>query len=221
VQAPAPSIPWSEIDTVLLDMDGTLLDLAFDNFFWRELVPSRFAALQGLPLEQVQREVEAQYRSVEGSLAWYCLDHWSRVLDIDLRALKWDHRHLISYLPRAPQFLARIRQRGKRALIVTNAHRETLAVKVAQTGLDTRVDGLVCSHDFSVPKENAAFWPALQRQEDLNPARTLLIEDSLPVLHAARAFGLGKLIAIRRPDSSQPAREIVDFPAIEGVSELI
>ena len=41
-------LPWPEIHTVLLDMDGTLLDLRFDNHFWRELVPERYAERHGL-----------------------------------------------------------------------------------------------------------------------------------------------------------------------------
>jgi putative hydrolase of the HAD superfamily len=44
----AAAIDWSRIDTVLLDMDGTLLDLRFDNWFWQELIPSRYAAAHGL-----------------------------------------------------------------------------------------------------------------------------------------------------------------------------
>ncbi|HBT55971.1 MAG TPA: haloacid dehalogenase, partial [Pseudomonas sp.] len=31
---------WNAIDTVLLDMDGTLLDLHFDNHFWLEHMPA-------------------------------------------------------------------------------------------------------------------------------------------------------------------------------------
>ena len=31
---------WSRIDHVLLDLDGTLLDLDFDNHFWQTLVPA-------------------------------------------------------------------------------------------------------------------------------------------------------------------------------------
>ncbi|MCP4043692.1 MAG: haloacid dehalogenase, partial [Gammaproteobacteria bacterium] len=36
-----PVINWNSIHTVLLDMDGTLLDLHFDNQFWLEHVPLR------------------------------------------------------------------------------------------------------------------------------------------------------------------------------------
>ena len=43
-----PSLPWSDIDTVLLDMDGTLLDLHFDNHFWLEHLPQRYAELHGV-----------------------------------------------------------------------------------------------------------------------------------------------------------------------------
>ncbi|MEO1576619.1 MAG: HAD family hydrolase, partial [Pseudomonadota bacterium] len=32
-------VAWSDIDNVLLDMDGTLLDLNFDTVFWLQVVP--------------------------------------------------------------------------------------------------------------------------------------------------------------------------------------
>lgn len=38
---------WKTIDTVLLDMDGTLLDLHFDNHFWLSLVPQEFKQATG------------------------------------------------------------------------------------------------------------------------------------------------------------------------------
>lgn len=43
------NIDWQAVDTVLLDMDGTLLDLAFDNYFWQKLVPETYGEQQGIP----------------------------------------------------------------------------------------------------------------------------------------------------------------------------
>jgi putative hydrolase of the HAD superfamily len=219
--AAAPIVCWSEVDTVLVDMDGTLLDLAFDNFFWQELVPKTYAEQRQISEDDARLEVMAQYRAREGSLAWYCIDHWTDALGLDLRALKWRHSDRISYLPRATDFLAMIRQLGKQLLLVTNAHRDVLAVKVARTGLDRQVDAMVSSHDFRAPKESAEFWQRFAGTRPFDPARTLLVEDSLSVLAAARQFGLGHVLAIRRPDSRHPARDITDFPAVDGVHALM
>jgi putative hydrolase of the HAD superfamily len=79
----------------------------------------------------------------------------------------------------------------------------------------------VCSHDFAAPKESAAFWHALKEHRPFEPARTLLIEDSLAVLAAARTYGLVHTIAIRRPDSQLPPRATADFVGVDGVFELV
>ncbi len=42
-------IDWDNIDTVLLDMDGTLLDLGFDNWFWQPHVPEQYPPSRHLP----------------------------------------------------------------------------------------------------------------------------------------------------------------------------
>ena len=220
---PAPPrsiIPWDDVDTVMVDMDGTLLDLAFDNFFWRELVPSRYASHRNLPEEEARRELTGLYKALEGRLAWYCIDHWSETLGLDIRALKEEHRHRIQYLPKATEFLAAVRRRGKRLLLVTNAHRETLAVKVAQTGLDREVDSLISSHDYFAPKQSQTFWKRFLADENFDPERTVLIEDSLSVLEAASSFGVKYTVAIRCPDSGQPPRQISSFPSVDGVHEL-
>lgn len=214
-------VPWSAIDTVLLDMDGTLLDLAFDNFFWLDLVPSEYARLCGLQESRAREDIKARYDRVVGSLPWYCIDHWTRELGLDIRALKWQHKHRVRYLPMAAEFLGAVRGRGKQLWLVTNAHRETLAVKVAQTGIDAHFDEVVSSHDFAAPKESQAFWTELRARKAFDPARTLLVEDSLAVLGAARAFGIAHTVAIRAPDSGRPARAIEGYPAVDGVYELL
>lgn len=214
-------VPWAEIDTLLLDMDGTLLDLSFDNFFWNELVPAEYARANRLPSAEAEAIVRARYAEVIGTLPWYCIDHWTTELGLDLERLKQAHRHRIRYLRGAEEFLSFARRSGKRLVLVTNAHRVTLAIKCEQTRVDDYMDAVVSSHDYGCEKEGVGFWQRLEREHSFRRGRALLIEDSLAVLGTARSFGIGHVIAIARPDSTREARNIADFASVDGVASLI
>ncbi len=215
-------IDWTDIDSVLLDMDGTLLDLRFDTHFWLEHVPLRYGEARGLSLEDARAELLPRIRRLEGTLQWYCLDHWSRELGLDIAALKGEVAHLIATRPQARAFLRACRRAGKRPVLVTNAHRRSLELKLERTGLGPALDAVVCAHDLGVPKEQPAFWGRLQRREPFEPGRTLLIDDNLAVLRAARRFGIAHLLTIRRPDSRAPARPPAgEFPALESFAEIM
>jgi len=211
---------WRHFDTVLLDMDGTLLDLRFDNFFWREFVPQRFSEEHGIELHEAHRRLVPKFAAKQGTLQWYCLDYWSRELSIDIASLKEEVEDHIDFLPEVPGFLAAVRRAGKRLVLVTNAHRSALAVKLRRTGLEQYLDAIFSSHDLGLPKEDRAFWTRLREHEPFEPSRTVLIDDSLPVLRSAHAFGIARVIAIRRPDTSLPAREVNEFHAVDGLPDL-
>lgn len=214
-------VPWQDIDTVLLDMDGTLLDLAFDNFFWLELVPARYADAHGLDTETARQHVEQRYAQVVGTLPWYCVDHWTDQLGLNIRDLKSKHRHLIRFLPGAREFLDVVRSRVARLILVTNAHRAALEIKIEATGVNAWMDAVISSHDYRKPKEDAGFWQALADDLDLAPGNCLLIEDSVAVLGTARRYGIRHLVAVRRPDTRAARRDVDDFPAVDHVGELI
>ncbi len=214
-------LPWTLIHTVLLDMDGTLLDLRFDNHFWRDLVPARYAERHGLRLAQARAEVTARTRAVEGTLAWYCLDYWSRELALDIVTLKREIAHLIAVHPHALEFLDAVRAAGKRVALVTNAHPRSLALKMEKTRLAGRFDAIICAHDLGLVKEQPEFWPRLQEREPFEPAATLLVDDNLDILRAAWAYGIGYPVWVARPDSAHPPRPPGEFPAIHDFSELL
>ena len=214
-------IDWKIIDTVLLDMDGTLLDLNFDNHFWKEFVPLKYAQQQGINLALAKQQLQPQFKSMEGQLEWYCLDYWSAALQLDIAGLKAEISGLIAVLPHVTEFLERLQQTSKKVLLVTNAHRDSLGLKMEKTCLQPFFDGIISSHDLGLPKEQSEFWELLQQQQPFDKKTTLLIDDSEAVLNSARLFGIAHLISVSKPDSKQPKKEVVDYPAIEDFRELM
>ncbi|TVO72395.1 GMP/IMP nucleotidase [Sedimenticola selenatireducens] len=214
-------IDWNQIDTILLDMDGTLLDLHFDNYFWLEHVPRRFAERQGCSLEQAKDELATRYRSVEGTLEWYCVDHWSRELGLDIALLKAEVDHLIAVHPHVINFLDAVRSLDKRVALVTNAHQKALGLKMERTKLHGYFDAVICSHDLGLPKEDRDFWDKLQQVEPFEKQRTLFVDDSQSVLESAREYGMGYLVRVLYPDTKGPVREPGGFEAIHDFSEII
>lgn len=216
-----PRLDWAGIDSVLLDMDGTLLDLHFDNHFWLEHLPQRYAEHHGISREQADAELLPLFRDNAGQLNWYCLDFWSRELKLPVRDLKREVAHLIALRPDADTFLAALRGAGKRVALITNAHRDSLSLKLERVELAPWFDRLISSHDYGFPKEDRQFWQALHADFGFEPARSLFIDDSLPILRSARAFGVAHLLAVRQPDSRQGAKDTAEFAAVEDYRALI
>ena len=213
-------INWNDIDTVLLDMDGTLLDLHFDNHFWVEYLPRRYADHHGQSLAWAKNEIYPLMKAKQGQLDWYCLDFWTRELDMPIVELKREVAHLISLRPDADIFLRALQASGRDVILITNAHRDSLSLKLERIELRTYFQRLISSHDFGFPKEARAFWDALQREVPFDPQRTLFIDDSLGILRAARDYGIGHLLAVRQPDSHGAQRDTEEFDAVEDYRAL-
>jgi 5'-nucleotidase len=214
-------VDWTDIDDVLLDMDGTLLDRHFDNYFFEEELPRRYAALHGLPLGTARDRLMAMYRSVEGELAWTDLHYWTRRVGIDVVALHRELDHLIGFLPGAEEFLRHLRRLGKRVTIVTNAHAAGIALKAAKTGLDRHVDRIVDAFEVGYLKMRPEYWPACQRLLGFDPARSLYMDDDEGCLIAARQFGVAYVIHSAKSSSQLPPAPLTGFCSITGFSALL
>ncbi|MFQ5760752.1 MAG: GMP/IMP nucleotidase [Acidiferrobacterales bacterium] len=214
-------IKWYSVDTVLLDMDGTLLDLHFDAHFWLEHVPLRLAEKHCISHDDAKAQLYPRLRAHKGTLNWYCVDFWSKELELDIPALKREVDHLIAIHPHVIDFLTAVRKLGKRLVLVTDAHSKVLDLKMQHTQLDRYLDATVSSHDMGTPKEQIEFWEKLQAVEPFKRSSTLFIDDSLPVLRAARDYGIAYLLTVTKPDSQRPARDMQEFRAIESFRDIL
>jgi putative hydrolase of the HAD superfamily len=212
---------WASIDTVLLDMDGTLLDKHFDDYFWEHYVPEIFAAKNDLTPLEARKELLARYKSIEGTLAWTDLDYWSEELGLDIPALKLKIDHLIQVHPYVIDFLRYSRGLGKAVHLVTNAHSKTLDIKMRKTEIGSYFDQIICSQDIGLPKEDPGFWERLAAMLVFDRQRTLLADDNENVLRAAQTFGIEVPLYVARPSSRADIQYSSHFPSIVYFKELI
>ncbi|MDH5388926.1 MAG: GMP/IMP nucleotidase [Gammaproteobacteria bacterium] len=214
-------LDWQEIKTVFLDLDGTLLDLHFDNHFWLEYVPVCFADKHDLSREEASDVMMGHYKAAKGSLDWYCVDFWTRELDLDIEQLKHEMSHKIAVRPEVREFLQAMRNASKRIVLVTNAHPASLSLKMKKTGLDVYFDRMVNAHDIGMAKEHDGFWKALNEIEPFESAHTMLIDDNLEVLQSAEHYGIKYLLAILQPDSQADEVETQHFHAVHRFTDVM
>jgi 5'-nucleotidase len=214
-------VDWNQIDDVLLDMDGTLLDRHFDNFFFEEELPRRYAALHGLEIQESRDTLMAMYRSVEGELAWTDLHYWTQRVGIDVVAMTKELDHMIGFLNGAEEFLQHLRQLRKRVTIVTNAHASGVTIKVAKTGLDRHVDRIVNAFEVGYLKMRPEYWPNCQRLLGFDPTRSLYMDDDEGCLIAAQHFGIAQLIHSAKSSSQLPPAPLAQFVSVADFSPLL
>ncbi|MCL1050298.1 GMP/IMP nucleotidase [Shewanella abyssi] len=213
--------PWREIDTVLLDMDGTLLDLHFDNHFWLNLIPKALSEQRNISEKSAMEWVEKNYQNVEGTLDWYCLDYWEQKMGLDIMTL---HKTLVDRIQLRQDslpFLYGLKQAGKNRILVTNAHPKGLALKLEHTDLALGLDEMISSHETGYPKEHPLFWQQLFSRFNLDPSRCLFIDDNEAILAAAKLAGVGYQLGVANPDSNKPNKQFADFPAIADYHHLL
>ena len=212
---------WESIEAVLLDMDGTLLDLAFDNDFWLNQVPKLYAEKMGCELEQAQQQLFDLYHQYKGTLEWYCTDFWSQQLGVDIIKHKYNFVHNIAIRPGTVEFLNKARSHNKRLVLVTNAHPDTLAVKMDQVLIAKYFDDIYSSHQFAKPKESPEFWKCLQEDIKVPFEKCLFVDDTEDILTVAQQSGVKFVLSVSQPDLSLPVRNNMKFPHINQLNEII
>jgi HAD superfamily hydrolase (TIGR01509 family) len=215
------TIPLKEIKYILLDMDGTLLDLYFDDYFWGHLVPEKYAEKHDISFGSAKDFLYKTYRSHEKTLNWCDIDFWSRELRLDIPALKEQIRHLIEVHPHVIDFLKMVRRDKKKVFLVTNAHFKTVKIKFRKTQIGKYFDSVLCSFDVGHPKESIEFWPKAERRLKFDKESTLFIDDTEDVLVTAKDYGIKYLLFKASASSKASPKKSNKFMAINDFRELM
>ncbi len=213
-------VAWNQIDSVLLDMDGTLLDKYFDDYFWEERVPEQFSAERGIPLDQAKSQLLAAYQSVARTLAWTDLDYWSDRLGLNIVAMKEEVAFRVSVHPGVEAFLQFLRNEKKQIALVTNAHPKTIEIKLRKTSLAPALDAILSSTDVGVPKEDMRFWEEAERRLHFDKRRSLLIDDNEEVLRTAHAFGIQHILFKSESSSRLSNGQSKQFPSMNDFRDI-
>ena len=200
-------IDWDQIDTAIFDMDGTILDLRYDNEFWLETMPAHYAKRQGMPVEVAMQDLRDRYDRVKGTMQWYCIDYWSEQLGFDILSLKRAASDKIALRQGAMEFLQALHTADKNLVLFTNAHPGILQIKLEKYDFGQFFDAVISSHTIGAPKEMTACWDGLSERIQFDKSRSAFFDDSTSVLKAARNYGIKAVVEITEPDSTLPAKQ--------------
>ncbi|UCH45623.1 MAG: HAD-IA family hydrolase [Nitrospiraceae bacterium] len=214
-------IPLNDIQFVLLDMDGTLLDLYFDDYFWGHLVPEKYAERHDITFGAAKDYLYRTYKSHEKTLNWCDIDFWSKELKLDIPALKEQIRHLIEVHPHVIDFLKLMKKQRKKIFLLTNAHYKTVKIKFKKTQIGEYFDDILCSFNVGHPKEFIEFWQGAQKKLKFDTEHSLFIDDTEDVMRTARDFGIKYLLFKTYASPKLEVKESKEFLTIRDFRELM
>tara|TARA_B000000477_G_scaffold119756_1_gene120519 strand:+ start:389 stop:1042 length:654 start_codon:yes stop_codon:yes gene_type:complete len=188
---------FKDIECLLIDMDGVILDNAYDNDFWQNQIPEVIADSKGIEFDDAKRLAIQIFNYKKNTKDWYDVDYWSNMLDIDIEAQKRSEKSFsrISLYDGVIDTLSVLKNKTK-MILITNAHRKTLNIKLEKYNLTPYFDEMVCAHELNYVKEDIQLWYMLRSKYRLDYEKTLLVEDTINNINVGLSAGISGAIYV-------------------------
>ena len=188
---------FKDIECLLIDMDGVILDNAYDNDFWQNQIPEVIADNKGIAFDDAKRLAIQIFNYKKNTKDWYDVDYWSNMLNIDIEAQKRSEKSFsrISLYDGVIDTLSVLKNKTK-TILITNAHRKTLNIKLEKYNLTPYFDEMVCAHELNYVKEDIQLWYMLRSKYRLDYEKTLLVEDTINNINVGLSAGISGAIYV-------------------------
>tara|TARA_Y100000768_G_scaffold352301_1_gene303801 strand:- start:9919 stop:10596 length:678 start_codon:yes stop_codon:yes gene_type:complete len=210
-----------DIECLLIDMDGVILDNTYDNNFWQNHIPNVLSEKKNISFKDAKCLAVQIFNYKKNSKDWYDLDYWSNMLGIDIEAEKKSEESLskIKLYDNVTDTLSELKK-NIRLILITNAHRKTLNIKLDKYNIEPYFDAMVCSHELNYVKEDIQLWYMLRSEYRLNYDKTVLVEDTINNINVALSAGVSSAIYVGDEDF-KPSDRILKLNSINQLLSAI
>ncbi|WP_438446073.1 HAD family hydrolase [Gorillibacterium sp. sgz5001074] len=192
----------SELDLVIFDMDGLMLDTESVSFYaWREaargfgyeITMDLFRSTIGTNAAMTQ----AFYRSQFGETFPVEQVYEQRVRIAE----EWIEQNGLNVKPGLFELLDTLKEAGIRRAVATSTHRTKAKRHLAAAGIAPYMEAMVCGDEVTRSKPDPDIFLKAASLLGCHPGRCLVLEDSEAGIRAASLAGM---VSIMVPDLKQP-----------------
>jgi len=202
---------------MLVDMDGVILDNTYDNNFWQNQIPGVISKNKNISFEDAKRLAVQIFNYKKNTKDWYDVDYWSNMLNVDIEAEK---RSSISFdriqlYEGVTETLNKLKNNFI-LILITNAHRKTLNIKLEKYDLNPYFENMICAHELHYVKENIQLWYMLKSRFKLDYTKTLLIEDTINNIKVGLSAGISQAVYLG-DESYEDSKKILKLSSINDI----
>ena len=203
---------------ILSDLDGVILDLAYDIKFWELWLPEQVANQTNKSIEETKAEIMAEIDIQRGTLNFYDLNYWDDLLNVDCMQIFIEKTERCSYLGGSYEALQRLSTLKNPKYILTNGDPRIQEYKAETQNFLEFFDSIFYSMHVGYPKESKEFWALARHNLNLDFEDTIFIDDDFKVVTAAAKAGI-KQVAWITPGKNRILQNKVETFA--SLSDLV